>query len=808
MVKNYILVAWRSLLKKFGFTIINVLGLAFGMATCLLIALYVNYDLSYDDFQDENVYRMWINRVYPEREVNYPVVPHSFGPQIVEDFPEVLEQGRCFVTQNPSNITVGDDSYLEERLVFADTTFFNVMHMPFISGDPKTALLDPNSVVLSESTAKKLFGDEDAMGQKIEFQGQSKEVTGVAYDYPDNSHFHYNYLLPMYQLQFFNQINFVGFSAMTYLRLKEGTDPKTVEEKFPAFVKQYAEGQIQQRNGMSYDEYVAAGNGYNYYLHNVQDIHLHSNLENEIKANGNINYIYIFSIIAIFILVIACINFMNLSTARSTERGREVGIRKVLGSSKKQLIGQFLAESILVAFLSAVLAVIMTYLALPYFNDLAARPLSLMQFATTVPIVSMVLLIFAVGMLAGIYPAFFISSFSALSVMKGKLKGSKTGIYLRNGLVILQFAISITLISATLIVFDQMNFMLNKPLGFDKENVVVVENAGGINAGGNDFTRFETFKNEINDLPSVTVSGYSSNMPGDLTADLSIRVPGTSQKELIIRHMSFDNELPEAMSMEVLAGRFFSKDFEDSLSMVLNAAAVEKLEIDDPVGKKIIQIAANADPIEFTIVGVIDNFHFQSLHVDLKPACFTSMQGPNAFINKMAIKIDGDAQSTLNQIEAKWNEFVPGAPFKSYYLETNMEEFYETEQATGRILGIFTFLAIVIACIGLLGLSSFVINQRVKEIGVRKVLGATVSQIIVLLSMDFTKLIGVAILIAVPTSYYWMNAWLDNFAYAIAISAFVFIVAGLAALIVAVGTISFQSIKAALANPVESLRDE
>ncbi len=808
MVKNYILVAWRSLLKKFGFTIINVMGLAFGMATCLLIALYVNYDLSYDDFQDENVYRMWINRVYPEREVNYPLVPHSFGPQLVEDFPEVVAQGRCFVGQNATNVTVGDDSYLEERFVFVDSSFLDVLHIPFISGDPKTALRDPNSVVISESTAKKLFGDEDAMGKKIEFFGQSKEVTGVAYDYPDNSHFHYNYLAPVHQFPFFNQINFVGFSSMTYLKLKEGTDPQTVEAKFPTFVKQYAEGQIQQRNGMSYDEYVAAGNGYNYHLHNIQDIHLHSNLENEIKANGNINYIYIFSIIAVFILVIACINFMNLSTARSTERGREVGIRKVLGSSKKQLIGQFLAESILVAFFSAMLAVIMTYLALPYFNELAARPLSLMQFATTVPILSMVLLIFGVGILAGIYPAFFISSFSALSVMKGKLKGSKTGIYLRNGLVILQFAISITLISATLIVFDQMNFMLNKPLGFDKENVVVVENAGGINAGGADFTRFETFKNEINDLPNVTVSGYSSNMPGDLTADLSIRVPGTSQKELIIRHMSFDNELPEAMSMEVLAGRFFSKDFEDSLSMVLNAAAVEKLEIDDPVGKKIIQIAANADPIEFTIVGVIDNFHFQSLHVDLKPACFTSMQGPNAFINKMAVKIDGDPQSTLNQIETKWNEFVPGNPFKSYYLETNMKEFYETEQATGRILGIFTFLAIVIACIGLLGLSSFVINQRVKEIGVRKVLGASVSQIIVLLSMDFTKLIGVAILIAVPTAYYWMNAWLDNFAYAIAISAFVFILAGLASLIVAVGTISFQSIKAALANPVESLRDE
>ena len=490
MLKNYVLVAWRSLQKKFGFTIINVLGLAFGMATCLLIALYVNYDLSYDTFQDDDVYRMWINRVYPEREVNYPVVPHSFGPQLVADFPEVIGQGRCFYMTNPVGVTVGEDNYLEEHFVFADTMFLTVMNIPLLSGDSETALTEPNTVIISASTAKKLFGYVNAVGKKIEFFNQSREVSAVAEDYPSNSHFRFDYLVPAF---LGDQVNFVGFNAMTYLKLGEGADPKAVEEKLPAFVKQYAEGQIQQRNGMSYDEYIAAGNGYNYYLRPIKDIHLYSNLENEIKANGNINYIYIFSIIAVFILVIACINFMNLSTARSTERGREVGIRKVLGSAKHQLIGQFLAESILVSLFSAILAILMAYFALPYFNDLAGRPLSLMQFATWGPVVAMVLITLGVGLLAGIYPAFFISSFSALSVMKGKLKGSKTGIYLRNGLVVLQFAISITLISATLIVFQQMTYLLNKPLGFEKENVLVVENAGAINNGADSRTRFETF---------------------------------------------------------------------------------------------------------------------------------------------------------------------------------------------------------------------------------------------------------------------------------------------------------------------------
>ncbi len=811
MLKNFIVSAIRSLKKKLGFTIVNILGLATGMATCLIISLYVMYDLSFDDFQDTNVYRMWVNRVYPEREVNYPLAPHSFGPQLVNDFPEVIAQGRCFVPFNPTNIQVGEDFYLEERMVFADSNFLSVMNIPLISGDPGTALDDPNSVIVNESTAKKLFGDEDPMGKSIEFFGASKEVTGVAYDYPDQSHFVFDYLTPFHQFPFFNQPNWVGFSAFTYLKLREGVDPMVVEEKLPAFVKQYAEGPIQQRNGISYDEYIAAGNGYNYHLMNIQDIHLHSDLENEIKANGNINYIYIFSIIAVFILVIACINFMNLSTARSTERGKEVGIRKVLGSAKKQLVGQFLTESVIIAFFSAFVATVITYLALPMFNELASRPLSILQVLTPIPFTVIFLIIIVIGLLAGIYPAFFISSFSPLSVLRGRLKGSRSGISLRNGLVVLQFAISITLISATVIVFNQMNFMLNKPLGFDKENVVVIENAGAVAAGPNaGVQRLLTFKDEITRLPNVMASAYTSNMPGDLTGDFVARLPGSDQKEsMVMRQMVFDYEIPQTLDMELLEGRFFAREFEDSLSIVLNESAVEKLGIIDPIGKKLMQIAAANDPIEFTIIGVVKDFHFQSLHVDLKPAAYVSFEGPNQFLNKMAVKIDGqDVKRSLEDIEAKWNEFVPGVPFKSYFLDEDMQQFYKAEQTTGRIFGIFTFLAIVIACVGLLGLSAFVINQRVKEIGVRKVLGATILQIILLLSKDFTKLIAIAALIAIPIAYFWMDGWLGNFAYATGLNLMVFVFAGGIALLIGILTVSFQSIKAAISNPVNSLRDE
>jgi putative ABC transport system permease protein len=558
MLKNFILSSWRSLIKKIGFTIINVLGLAIGMTTCLLIYLYVDYETTYDSFQDDNVYRMWVNRVYPEREVNYPLAPHSFGPQLVEDFPEIVAQGKCFRPPTATTVQVGDDFYIENKIVFADSTFLSVVEIPLKTGDPVTALYDANSVILTESIAKKLFGNEDPMGKSVEFGGGAKKVTGIAFDYPENSHFDFDYITPIHQFPFFNQPNWVAFSAMTYLKLVDGTNPDDLESKFPAFVKQYAEGQIQQRNGISYDEYVSAGNGYNYHLHNIKDIHLHSNLENEMKANGNINYIYIFSIIAIFILVIACINFMNLSTARSTERGKEVGIRKVLGSAKNQLIGQFLTESVIVTFLSAVIAIVLTFLILPAFNLLADRPLTIMQIAGASHVLSIIGIIIFIGLLAGLYPAFFISSFAPLSVLKGILKGSKNGTSLRNTLVVAQFAISITLISATLIVYQQMEYMLNKPLGFDKENVIVIDNVGDINTDPNaDFSRFETFKNEVNRIPNVAISAYTTTMPGDLTQDMVVSVPGTGQKEsMVMRSMVFDDQIPEALNMNLIDGRF------------------------------------------------------------------------------------------------------------------------------------------------------------------------------------------------------------------------------------------------------------
>ena len=355
-----------------------------------------------------------------------------------------------------------------------------------------------------------------------------------------------------------------------------------------------------------------------------------------------------------------------------------------------------------------------------------------------------------------------------------------------------------------------MDYMQNKPLGFEKDNVIVIENAGAINGQAQDNARFDTFKNEIDQLPQVQVSDYSSNMPGDQAGDFSVRVPGAGEKEsMIMRQMAFGDDLPDALQMQVLEGRFFSKDFEDSLSIVLNKSAVDKLGLVDPIGKKVIEIAANAEPREYTIVGIINDFHFQSLHVDLKPAAFTSMEGPNQFRSKLVISVEGgNIENTLRSIERKWAEFVPQVPFKSYFLDANMEAFYESELATGRIFSVFTLLAILIACIGLLGLSAFIINQRVKEIGVRKVMGASVPQIVLLLSSDFLKLVGLSAVLAIPVAYYWMNSWLESFAYAAGINWLVFVLAGGIALFIGLSTVSYQSIRAAVVNPVKSLKDE
>jgi len=819
MLKNYIIIAYRSLVKKLGYSLVNIFGLAVGITVCLLIVIFVQYELSFDKFQKENVYRINLNRVYPEREVNYTFIPHSIGPQLKVDFPEVEEVTRVLRNFAPIVVRYGETFFYEEKILFADSTTFAVLEIPLAEGDPETALKEPNSLVITESTSKKYFGEESPIGKTLETGQGNFIVRAIAKDYPVNSHIEFDFIASLSTFPGFAQPNWIGFDAITYIKLRPGADAKLLEAQFPEFVKKYAAGAIQQRNGISYDEYIAAGNGYNYTLQSVNDIYLHSNLEGEIKPNGNITYVYIFISAAIFILLIACINFMNLATARSTERAKEVGIRKVLGSVRQQLIGQFITESVLITVVSSVIALLALVFVLPFFSDISNRELSLSFLLQPLTMGIMVATILIIGFLAGVYPAFVLSSFQPASVLKGKMQTSKYGVVLRNGLVVFQFAISIALISCTMIIFNQMSFMLNKSLGYNKDHVVVVESAFNINNDNfqnpnPDFvqirSRFETFLNEIREVQGVTNAAYTSAMPGDLLPGFIVRVPGTGEKEsMVARGVAVNETFFETMEIELVKGRLFSRDFNDSLSMILAESTIAKLGLEDPIGKKIINVNGGDDDVTFTIVGVVKDFHLQSLHVGLEPLALIHVDAPGGFVNKMTVKVDpGQMQVAMGGIEQKWNQFTRNTPLRYYYLDENLKRFYDAEKTSGDIFSIFTTLAIMIACIGLFGLAAYTAGQKRKEIGVRKVMGASVFNIVLLLSKDFTKLILLAVVVAVPLAWWGMSKWLDNFAYRIDINPWTFVLAALVAVVIGWVTVSYQSFTAASVNPVKSLRTE
>lgn len=804
MIKNYIRIAYRTLVKKPAFSLVNILGLAIGFTCCLLIMLFVQYERSYDDFQEdhENIYRFGLNRIYPGRSTEYAVIPHSIGPQLVVDFPEVIQQARI---QPPFGSVVfrnGDRFFDEQRLILADSTLFDVLSIPLKSGDKETALDKPNSLVITESTAKRYFGNEDPLGKVLETNFGKFDITGIAYDYPENSHVEFDLIASLKSFPFYNQENWLSFATITYVKLKDDTDYKSLEAKIPAFIKKYAEGQMQRRNGISYDEYVAAGNGYVYSLQNVKDIHLNSHREGEFKNNGNLTYVMVFTAIALFILVIAAINFMNLSTARSTERAKEVGVRKVLGSLKQQLINQFLTESIMISLSGLVIAIGLVYFLLPPFSQLAERDISFTMLLSWSNILLVLGVALTVGLLAGAYPAFVLSAFKPVSVLKGKMKSSKTGRNLRNGLVVLQFAISIFLISCTIIIYNQMNFMVNKEMGFTKDQVLVVENTALLQ------DKTETFRQFLLSQRGVEQAGNTTSMPGGFYPGLVMKVEGTEEESYVCRQIAIDDNFLETMGIEILEGRGFQREFNDSLSVILNKSFIEKLNIKDPIGKKVTDV--QNDPTQnrtFTIVGVIDDYHYQSLHRTIEPLAIMHNDAglPGNF---MPVRISGETSTVLSAIESRWNELSPGNPFKHHFVDEQLADFYQNERTSSSIFTIFSMLAIFIACIGLLGLAAYTAGQKTKEIGVRKVLGASVNSIIMMLSKDFLKLIVIAIIIAAPLSYFWATDWLEDFAYSISVNPIVFIGAGLLALVFGLLVVGYQTLRSAIVNPVDSLKDE
>jgi len=818
MLRNYIKTAFRSLFKQKIYTGINVIGLAVSITASLLIVLYVRHELSYDKFfpDADQIYKMVLERKYPNHVTHYSVIPHSFAKAMQQDFPEVESTLHLFGPNKNSVITykVSDTeikTFEEDYFLQADSSFFKFFDLDLVKGDKETALASPNQVIISETTAKKYFGKDDAIGKILGGDFGDIKVTGVFKDLPDNSHLRFDFLgtIGGRFAQFLKRDNYTGFDSHTYIKLKSGTDAMALEAKFPKMVDTYAAAHIEHDLGKSWEDYKKAGNGYVYTLQPLASIHLDpTNLELTITPSGNLKYVYILSFIAVLIVVIACINFMNLSTARSAERAREVGVRKVMGSIRSQLIIQFLTEAVLLSFIGMVIAIAGVYLLLPSFNDLVEKQLQLV-FSVDL-ILALTAFTLFVGILAGLYPAFALSSYNPVVVMKGNFSGSSKGSWLRNGLVVFQFMISIVLIVGTIVIGQQMKFMQNKNLGFNKEQVLMVKRAFALDK------KTETFVEEIRRMSETQSVASTSSIVGNRDDFFGQQFqPEGSSEILTVKSMVMDDEFAGVIGFELKEGRLFSKETNDSLNVLLNETAVKTMGMTDPVGKRLSQVNNNPDgsktTIYLTIIGVVKDFHFQSLRDEITPLVIYDLElfGKRSGSAYVAARLKPDKfHEAISKIETKWKEMVPDQPFKYEFLDDNLNQGYAEEQRSGKLFAVFSGLAIAIACVGLFGLSAYTASLRTKEIGIRKVLGSSVSGVVVLLSKDFTKLVLIAFVLAVPLSWWMMDTWLKGFAYRVNLGVNSFIIAGILALAIAWLTVSYQSIKAAIVNPVKSLKSE
>ena len=802
MIKNYFKIALRNLSKNKVFSVINISGFAIGLTCFILITVFVIDELSYDKYpaQAENIYRVNLSVAGNGDVAVYPLVDVAVGEGIKNAFPEVKASTRIFSVSD--FVKYDDKQFKEEHLAFADSNFLQLFSIPLVEGNTTNALVQPNSIVVSRSFAKKYFGNGEAVGQSITVGTRNTiyKVTGVIDKVPANSHFHFDAFLSMSTFPNTNK-TWSNLGYYTYLLLNKNTDPKKLEAKFPQLVAKYVVPEIQHDMGVSLAEAQKSVNTFRFSLAPLTDIHLRSNTKFELEPNGDIQYVYIFSILALFILLLACVNFTNLSTARAIKRAREVGIRKVMGSVKKQLIVQFLSESVLFTFFSMLLSYVLIFLLLPYFNQLANKNISFDFFLNYKLILAVLLVSFIAGILAGIYPAFFLSSFNTISVLKGaSMQGSQKK-PLRSSLIVFQFFVSTALIIATVIIYQQLHYMQNKKLGYDKDQVLFLPDARLL---GKDQT---AFKQQLLQDNRVVSASISRSIPGGQIMDGTEIYPKNENSNGTEIHASIshvDYDYLHTLGIQILKGRNFSKDFPtDSSAIVINEAAVQQLgwTNENAVGKTIVRSGQE----EFKVVGVVADFNYASLKQKVAPLMM--MLGRN--FGGLIIKINTrDVKGFLADLKKQWNSFNPAGPLEYNFLDEKFAALYASEQRTKQIFSAFAVLAIIIASLGLFGLSAFVIEQRAREIGIRKVLGASVQQVLLLVSKEFLLLVGIAFIISVPVTWWAMHEWLKDFAYRINIGTGVFVAAGLSAILIAFFTISFQAIKAAITNPVKSLRTE
>lgn len=810
MIKTYFKIAWRNLLRNKAFSAINIAGLSIGLAACLLMGLYVLDELSYDRFHEkaDRIVRVTFKANMGGNKINEASVMPPTAKTLQRDYPEVLEATRLRLAR-ALILEKGDQIVEENAVAFVDSNFLQVFSFPLVRGSSKTALLKPNTLVISDKMAKKYFGDKDPIGKTLTSKndGEIMEITGVMADMPSNSHVQYDFLIAMAGLAEANLNSWMQSEYFTYLVLPEGYDYQKLQAKLPQMVDNYFGPSIKEAFGMNLSEFRQQGNELGMQLQPLSDIHLHADFDYDLGPSGDVRYVYMFGAIALFMLLIACINFMNLSTAGASKRAREVGIRKVMGSVKSTLVGQFLLESIILTAVALVLAVGFVWLALPFFNHLANKNLTFSFTEAPWLLPALLLLGLVVGILAGSYPAFFLSSFKPITVLKGgsnpgRFASGKRSIGLRGTLVVVQFSISIILIVGTTVVYQQLQFIQHVKLGYDKDQVLVLQRTNRL--GQNE----QLFKKQLlqdSRVVDATLSGY---MPAGPSFNNNFMVSGDDNARQFIKGIRYDvdeNYIP-TLGMRLVAGRNFSPMFgTDSSGIILNETAAKELGWGEGAVGHTLKSSNDGGKKTYHVIGVVQDFNFKSLHERIGPLLMTFGDNSGAILAKVKTR---DLPALLTSVETQWNALAVDAPIEYSFLEENFNATYRAEQKTGQILGLFAGLTIFVACLGLFGLATFTAEQRTKEIGVRKVLGASVGSIVTLLSTDFLKLVFVAILIASPLAWYAMDKWLDDFAYKIAIEWWVFGLAGVLAAGIALFTVSFQSIKAALMNPVESLRSE
>ena len=796
MIRNYLKIALRNIRKHKGYSLINIAGFAIGMACCLLILSYVRQELSYDRYHRDldRLFRVAIDiRTQTSNRVFAPICPMA-GPTLKADFPQVEYSAR--VLRAGGRLVKRDEVFFYEDLfMWADKELFEILTIPFIQGDPREALSQPQSLVISDRMARKYFGSDDPLGETLNINSRDYRITGIVQDPPENTHLKYDLIASLISLADWEEMtNWHSTMFLTYIKLMSNVDAMEFEPQMTHLADTYIKQLL--------DKW---GEEYRFFLQPLAGIHLHSNIRYEAEPPGNPDYIYILSIVGFVILMIAGFNFMNLSTVRAANRANEVGMRKVVGAHKPQLVSQFLGESLLLAFISLGLALILARFAIPFLNDWIGTSL---DFGTLLhPAVLLILLLggTVVGLAAGMYPAFVLSGFKPVSALKGTRGARFKGLAMRTVLVVLQFAISVTLIVGTLTMYRQFRFMKNQHLGFDKEQKLVLPLRGGITIAEN----FETVKEVFSRHPAIIGATVSSSVPGRGVSNFGVSLVGEEDRmNQSMFHLYFDHDFIPEYGIKIVAGRAFQKEMSTDIrgAFLINRAAVQALgwrRPEEALGKRIqTGYGGRINPI----IGVTEDFHYRGLQSKVEPLIMEYM--PDMFWSVTLSMDISDIPATMAAVEAAWKTLFPGNPFEHFFLDTDFDRQYQADEQVGRIFGIFTYLGLFVACLGLLGLASFTAGSRTKEIGIRKVLGASVGGIIVMLSRQFTRWVLIANLIAWPLAYYAMNTWLDNFAFRTGIGIWTFILSGALALAIALLIVSYQSFRAATADPVESLRYE